>query len=145
MAEMEQRLSQLEAENGSLRALLQTMMSENTGLKEQLASLTRGAAAAPHPHESGPKPAVLVKCLAIMHLVCCLLMCARAFLMLVSPLVSLVLQQLLGGVLAVSCAAAAPSCAVSCAVSGVADCHPDAAAVSEWWRVRLRPALISQG
>jgi hypothetical protein len=142
---MEQRLSQLEAENGSLRALLQTMMSENTGLKEQLASLTRGAAAAPHPHESGPKPAVLVKCLAIMHLVCCLLMCAKESLALVSPLVSLVLQQERSvGVLARSCAAAAPSCAVSCAVSDVADCHPDAAGVSEWWRVRLRPALISQ-
>lgn len=58
MAEMEQRLSQLEAENGSLRTLLQTMMSENTGLKEQLASLTRGAAAAPPALEGSPKPAL---------------------------------------------------------------------------------------
>jgi len=136
MADMEQRMSKLEAENNSLRSLLQSMMSENTSLKEQLASLNRGAAAAPPAYEGSPKPAVLVKCLAIMHLVCCLLMCAKASLSLVVPLMSLVLQQesQAAGALASSCAVAAPQCSVSGAMSG-------SVAAREWWRVRLRPAL----
>lgn len=137
MADMEQRMSKLEAENNSLRSLLQSMMSENTSLKEQLASLNRGAAAAPPAYEGSPKPAVLVKCLAIMHLVCCLLMCAKASLSLVVPLMSLVLQQesQAAGESASSCAVAAPQCSVSGAMSG------SEVAAREWWRVRLRPAL----
>jgi hypothetical protein len=142
---MEQRLSQLEAENGSLRALLQTMMGENTGLKEQLASLTRGAAAAPTALEGSPKPAVLVKCLAIMHLVCCLLMCAEASWSSVSSLLSLVAQQgAYAGVSADSWGVCAHSSVVSAAVSSRGSCAVpcrEVAAVREWWRVRLRSGV----
>lgn len=145
MAEMEQRLSQLEAENGSLRALLQTMMSQNTGLKEQLASLTRGAAAAPTALVGSPKPAVLVKCLAIMHLVCCLLMCAKASWSSVIPLLSLVLQQdACAGVSAGSWGMPACICVASAVGSSRGSCAVpcrEVAAVREWWRVRLRSGV----
>jgi len=135
-------MSKLEAENSSMRALLQSMMAENTSLKEQLASLTRGAAAAPPAFESSPKPAVLVKCLAIMHLVCCLQMCAKASLMLVVPLLSLLLEQ--GARVGVpverwsaSLTCAARAAAGSCTLKSACQCY--SAVRSEWWHVRLRP------
>lgn len=140
---MEARLSQLEADNSSLRTLLQTVMAENTGLKEQLLSLTRGTAAAPAGHEGSPKPAVLVKCLAIMHLVCCLLMCAEASLTLVLPLLSRVLQQQeRRGAVVVASSCAASGAASSCG-SCVDSCPPGGGVTArEWWRVRLRPTSV---
>lgn len=142
---MEERMSKLEAENSSLRALLQTMMTENTGLKEQLASLTRGAAVAQPAHDGSPKPAVLVKCLAIMHLVCCLLMCARASLTLVAPLLSVALSQGARPVVSGESLLAAAACVVS--ASGSSSSAVGVANTPEWWRVRLRQqpmALLMQ-
>lgn len=89
MAEMEDRMTALEQENSQMRALLASLAQENTSLKEQLASLTRGAGNACNAMSS-PEPAVL-KCLAIMHLVCCLIAVKASF-VLVSSLV-LVLQH----------------------------------------------------
>lgn len=140
MVELEARLSDLEAENNGLRAMLQSMMTENTSLKEQLASLTRGAAAASDAQECNPKPAVLVKCLAIMHLVCCLLLCTEASLRLVVPSLSVLLQQ--GGLAGPSvdqCAAVTAGSVKEWCSRG--KCMP----VPEWWRVRIRPQVLTPG
>jgi hypothetical protein len=105
MADLSTRLGSLESDNHQLRDLLATLIQENTSLKEQLASLTRGAISAALPIVASsaavteavltlpvqqqtlllpvkteilecspsPEPAVLNRCLAIMHLVCWLL------------------------------------------------------------------------
>jgi hypothetical protein len=65
--DMENQLADLRAENLQMKAMMEAMMRENTILKDQLASLTRGASLTGT--GSGPEPAVL-RCLAIMHLVC---------------------------------------------------------------------------
>lgn len=90
MVEMEDRMAALEQENSQMRALLASLAQENTSLKEQLASLTRGAGTANNTRGS-PEPAVL-KCLAIMHLVCYLLVVKASF-VLVGYLVSAMARQ----------------------------------------------------
>eukprot|EP00879_Flechtneria_rotunda_P001104 GHRR01001246.1.p1 GENE.GHRR01001246.1~~GHRR01001246.1.p1 ORF type:complete len:391 (+),score=100.87 GHRR01001246.1:309-1481(+) len=87
---MEERTSQLEQENSQLRVLLHSLAQENTSLKEKLASLTRGATTF-NTGSSTAEPAVL-KCLAIMHLVC-LLLTVKVSLGLVVILCALVMQQ----------------------------------------------------
>jgi hypothetical protein len=77
MAGMEDRMDSLEQENVQMRALLASLSQENASLREQLASLTRGAAACFNTTGSGPEPAVL-ECIAIMHLVACLVLSVRA-------------------------------------------------------------------
>uniref|UniRef100_A0A383WBL1 BZIP domain-containing protein n=1 Tax=Tetradesmus obliquus TaxID=3088 RepID=A0A383WBL1_TETOB len=77
LAGMEDRMDSLEQENVQMRALLASLSQENASLREQLASLTRGAAACFNTTGSGPEPAVL-KCIAIMHLVACLVLSVRA-------------------------------------------------------------------
>lgn len=106
MAEMEERMATLEQENSQMRALLLSMAQENSSLKEQLASLTRGASTANNPMSS-PEPAAL-KCLAIVHLVYCLLVVRVSF-MLVAALVSVLTQQVASGVISAA-AAASSSC-----------------------------------
>ena len=65
--EMEIQMAELRTENLQMKAMMEALMRENTNLKEQLASLTRGASLTFA--GNGPEPAVLW-CLAIMHLVC---------------------------------------------------------------------------
>ncbi|KAF6260919.1 hypothetical protein COO60DRAFT_1503989 [Scenedesmus sp. NREL 46B-D3] len=77
LAGMEDRMDTLEQENEQMRALLASLSQENASLREQLASLTRGAAACLNTTGSGPEPAVL-ECVAIMHLVACLVLSVRA-------------------------------------------------------------------
>jgi hypothetical protein len=149
---MEQRLAAMEADNGRMRTLLTSLAAENTTLKEQLASLTRGAAAALNTHGSSPEPAVL-ECLVTMHLVCCFLMCVRASLGVVLPLLPALAQQV--------ARAAGPSpvcsrrrcltvdgcCSSSWSSSSseqrcCGSLDADAAAAPVWWRTRLRPAVV---
>jgi hypothetical protein len=92
LAGMEDRMDALEQENAQMRALLASLSQENTSLREQLASLTRGAAACPSTTGSGPEPAVL-ECIAIMHLVACLVLSVRATLGLVFVFLVLGLAQ----------------------------------------------------
>lgn len=106
MAEMEERMATLEQENSQMRALLLSMAQENTSLKEQLASLTSGASTTNNP-VSSPEPAAL-KCLAIMHLVCCLLVVKASFMM-VAALVSVLTQQAVFCLTSVSTAASSNS------------------------------------
>jgi cyclic AMP-dependent transcription factor ATF-2 len=92
LAGMEDRMDALQQENAQMRALLASLSQENTSLREQLASLTRGAAACLNTTGSGPEPAVL-GCIAIMHLVACLVLSVKAAFGLVSVCLVLGLAQ----------------------------------------------------
>jgi hypothetical protein len=166
MAAMESRLSQLEAENGSMRSLLQSLMAENATLKEQLAaSPSRGAAAALDALDtqgSGPEPAPHM-CLATVHLAAASLVCLRASAeLVVMSLLPVLLQQLgarrgvraapssagrrcgeaaVGGRRAAVAASRAVGCAAGAGAGGgsVRARAGPVAACAEWWRVRLRP------
>ncbi len=72
-ADMESHLSDLESENSQLRAALESLAAENSTLKGMLASPTRGASGIYTAACTGDtEPDVLLKCLAILHLVCLL-------------------------------------------------------------------------
>lgn len=116
---MEDRMSAMEQENSQMRVLLASLTQENTILKEQLASLSRGASPANN-IRSSPEPAVL-KCLAIMHLVCCLLV-VRASLVVVGSLVSAVAQQSAFGMLLIAKQNSQSVLAASCDVRDLQSC-----------------------
>jgi cyclic AMP-dependent transcription factor ATF-2 len=145
LAGMEDRMEALEQENVQMRALLSSLSQENASLREQLASLTRGAAACTDTTGSGPEPAVL-ECIAIMHLVACLVLSVRAafglvFTVLVSGLVQ---QQARTGSLPVGQLSLCADSSLSAAVSSHCGClkrlHDSSS--SSVLRPRLRPAVV---
>jgi hypothetical protein len=144
LAGMEDRMETLEQENAQMRALLASLSQENANLREQLASLTRGAAACHNTTGSGPEPAVL-ECIAIMHLVACLVLSVRAafglvFAVLVSGLVQ---QQARAGSLPglVSLCVDSSLPAAGSSRSGCLQRLQDSSS-SSVLRPRLRPAVV---